>query len=819
MSQFLCRLSTSVKHLFVSVFLFFGVNNAVALDYVIVLDTSGSMNGAVSSKDRRQRLSVVKSALNDFLEAAPSDSHLTMIPFNSGIQTIEHFQLAIPEQRAAAHQLVDRLRATGETWLWTTVRKGLAIATQRQETDPTKPVMVWVMTDGEDTQRKLTLEKLLQEFPNVDGKRIKETIVLMGDVTLHLPSHPGVTIVSAPDFQNVIPPVVVWSPKSVREGETVEFSNISRGTYSLFQWYTNGVLAATGSLFQTKFEKAGDVRVRVVVSAKHGGENNAEATLSVLERKRVAMKPQIRASNLNLEPEQGVVFVVTTTVPPKSVSWLVNDETGGSGIAWEAKFPRAGVFQIVAVATDDHGVSERSSPLEVTVEDAKATIAFRMVKSELEHGEEAQFINESSGNLLRFSWDFGDGSTGVNRDVGHVYLNPSKELVKRNVQLTGWTSKGKEFHSAPAEIRVKPQERPVPSFEVIGEGFVTGQRIKFLNTSKGVVSGGSFWDFAGEGSSQEDNPEFAFGSPGEKKIILKVSNVKGLAEEISKLVTITQRVFAVSITWEAEMEAENTATAPDKLFFDEVPLVLIQTNGYAKPKFSRFSLLVPEALPEGAGIEVSIRARGTNGFAVGGMQRSFVSPLLVNQNARLEIGFNPNAAIGEYRADLVVRPIGAGLRINGELKEITVPLEGTIGEGTGSFGLWVVMGIIALFIVGLIAKMLRTANPELRAVMVNLLCEEDNLPQSSNLRLERHQTIYFGKDSGTPRSAQVFDLGAATFFMMHQGTQISLFQRNTTKALRVENHSFFDVLTPEGRSRKVYVAFEQIHENSNQPRS
>lgn len=96
-----------------------------AANYVIVVDTSGSMTHSISAVDKRVRITTVQNALRDWLESLPLGSRLTLISFNSGIQLQREFlfQNELNRQQAlfwcGGINEESEAHKTGKTHLWT----------------------------------------------------------------------------------------------------------------------------------------------------------------------------------------------------------------------------------------------------------------------------------------------------------------------------------------------------------------------------------------------------------------------------------------------------------------------------------------------------------------------------------------------------------------------------------------------------------------------------------------------------------------------------------------------------------------------------
>src|SRR5256885_955379 len=72
---------------------------APAGDYVVVVDTSGSMDGPISIKDQRSRIGVVQAALTDFFGRLPLESRVYYISFNTGITSQDEIYIRGDDDR------------------------------------------------------------------------------------------------------------------------------------------------------------------------------------------------------------------------------------------------------------------------------------------------------------------------------------------------------------------------------------------------------------------------------------------------------------------------------------------------------------------------------------------------------------------------------------------------------------------------------------------------------------------------------------------------------------------------------------------------
>lgn len=405
-----------------------------AVDYFIVIDTSGSMSGAISRKDTRPRLPVVKEALNDFIDSVAPGSVITLIPFSTGISQIRTITIASDSDKQEAKHIVAELKASGATWLWRTLDEALRMASDSIRDHPDRPLVVWALTDGEDSLGETTLAKVLAKYPRVNSERVTKSLVLLGDVRLELSAADkaaakaaNMIVTANPDFTTLMPPIIEVRPNIARVGMELILSERSGSRYKLYEWYVNDAKVSLQPEAKITFASPGKQKIRLAVVGSDGQRNAAYLEISVLEKERVPLKPEIWASKTTAEVGERISFDVKTTTPPTRVRWLAGEKVIAETQRCSMAFTDVAKFNVVAEVTDERGVTERSPSLPIEIADPKAAVAFRVLKNEWKDGEELNFYNESTPNLVRFEWQFGDNTTANTRDAAHVYRNVDRQ--------------------------------------------------------------------------------------------------------------------------------------------------------------------------------------------------------------------------------------------------------------------------------------------------------------------------------------------------------------------------------------------------------
>jgi parallel beta-helix repeat protein len=151
-------------------------------------------------------------------------------------------------------------------------------------------------------------------------------------------------------------------------------------------------------------------------------------------------------------------------------------------------------------------------------------------------GKPVKFNNTSyigSGTIL-YTWDMGDGR-GTSTATNPSYLYPSDGAYK--VVLKAESNGCVRTMSRVAYAFSVPQS----DFQVLPSSFCQNEEVRFKNTSTiNYGSLGSSWTFDGQKSNlaTADNPDFMFGSEGNKIVKLKSISEFGCVDSIEKTVTI-----------------------------------------------------------------------------------------------------------------------------------------------------------------------------------------------------------------------------------------------------------------------------------------
>lgn len=120
-----------------------------------------------------------------------------------------------------------------------------------------------------------------------------------------------------------------------------------------------------------------------------------------------------------------------------------------------------------------------------------------------------------------YSWDFGDGSTSLEKNPVHNYKGAGNFIVK--FTLNG--KYGSAAYTDTVVIKTIPIPKPVAGFTIIKGEYEVDKKITFTNTSKNAVT--YKWEFGDGSKSAELSPEHQYLKAGIFVVKLIVSSTGG----------------------------------------------------------------------------------------------------------------------------------------------------------------------------------------------------------------------------------------------------------------------------------------------------
>ncbi len=296
----------------------------------------------------------------------------------------------------------------------------------------------------------------------------------------------------------VPPPVAAFTPDKTSGNIplTVQFSNQSSGNITNYNWdFGDGQTSVDKNPVHT-FITAGDFTVKLTAIGP-GGQNVAQTKITAIKPPDapVAAFTQSTASG---DAPLTVQFTNQSSGNITAYNWDFGDSSPASTDKDPSHvYSGVGTFTVKLKVTGPGGTSEAQSTVTSTKPIAPPVAAFAASVTSGSAPLVVQFTNQSTGESLAYSWDFGDNSpasTDVN--PAHTYINPGTYPVK----LTVSNSAGNNT-SAPQTITVNAAPvSPVASFTLDTNSGTAPLTVTFTSTSTGDFNTLT-WTFADSGNN------------------------------------------------------------------------------------------------------------------------------------------------------------------------------------------------------------------------------------------------------------------------------------------------------------------------------
>lgn len=539
MITFFRPLTFFTSHCRIALILIIGVlllAGAQARDYVVAVDVSQSMGWSLKgpkfpiTADNPMRLEVVRNALLKFLDDLPDGARIQLLAFHEAIVADKEIVLANAAAREDARGWVRALKTppTSKTFVWAALRKSLQKATAYAVQKPGDWVSVRILTDGEDESKDLTLKKVLDEFPHVDGKAMMPDIVLLGSLEgkvdiakLKVEASGRANPIIITQFTDAFPPVLKSSPEKIEAGQPVTIFDNSRGSFKTYEWFVDGKAAGAKKVLEQNFA-AGKHTIRLSVTRADGSRDAAQESFTAVPKALVVDF----ASPPTLIEGQTADLVSRASGDIKSYGWFVGTEKISAERDVRREFKTPGEFTVKHVVTDSAGAqSELSKKLVVAAKPpppppppkpAAPKAKFHIVGGGFKQGDIVELVNDSEGVTTEHSWDLNSEGASKERNVKFAFEKTGTKKITLTVTGPG----GNDSTSQEITIGQKYQE-PKVTVEKVG-GFKTAP---ITVTYRAQITGdydGVEWTFSEGGTSADMNPARTYDKPGDYKATVTV---------------------------------------------------------------------------------------------------------------------------------------------------------------------------------------------------------------------------------------------------------------------------------------------------------
>ncbi len=360
----------------------------------------------------------------------------------------------------------------------------------------------------------------------------------------------------------VVPPPVAGFVPDKTSGNiplTVQFNNQSTGQITSFSWDFGDGQTSVDKNPTHVFTTAGDFTVKLTAIGP-GGQHVAQTKIT-------AIKP----------PDAPVAAFTQSTASgdaPLTVQFTNQSSGNITGYSWDFGdssplstdknpshiYSAIGTFAVKLKVSGPGGTSEAQSTVTSTKPIAPPVAAFTVAPNSGTAPLTVQFTNQSTGESLTYSWDFGDStSASTDANPSHTYAIPGAYPAKLTV-----TNAAGSNTSAPQTITVNAAPvAPVASFTMDTNTGTAPLTVTFTSTSTGDFNT-LMWSFADSannvlGTANTPSTSFTFPTAGTYTATLKVDGLAGSNTSAPQTITVNAAPVAPVASFTMDT---NTGTAP-----------------------------------------------------------------------------------------------------------------------------------------------------------------------------------------------------------------------------------------------------------------
>lgn len=299
-----------------------------------------------------------------------------------------------------------------------------------------------------------------------------------------------------------------------------------------YQWQFGDGESAEGARVSHEYAKPGDYTAKLTVKDNSGAQCSA-ATDSIpvkLNRAPVA----VAGKDLSVCTDEFITLDASGSDADASVNyrWDLGDGTTKDGETVKYSYAKGGTYKVVLTADDGKETACSASSDDLTVHvNSKPQASLRKVEAVCT-GDKISFdagaSSDPDGGSLKYTWDFGDGSTYAgDSKVSHKYEKGGTYKVTVTVDDKSGSDCSGSSDSIYVKVNTPPQANAGPNLVCCEE-----DSTPFDASSSNDPDGDTLsyrWDFGDGTTSSEAKAEHAYSKSGNYKVTVTVNDNSGTA--------------------------------------------------------------------------------------------------------------------------------------------------------------------------------------------------------------------------------------------------------------------------------------------------
>lgn len=309
------------------------------------------------------------------------------------------------------------------------------------------------------------------------------------------------------------------------------------GDVETYEWDFGDGSSGSGATTSHSYAEGGTYDVVLTVTDDDGASDTSTEEVSVAANQAPTAEFTSEVTDLMVSLDASTSMDDDGQI--ESYSWDFGDGESGSGVTASHTFQEGGSYDITLTVTDDDGESSEVTQ-SVTVAPAPAntapTAAFESTVTNLQVATDASASTDDDGEIVAYSWDFGDGTTETGLTAAHTY----SEAGTFTVTLTVTDDDGdNDTSSEEVTVEAPPQNQaPVAAFDVSPVDLSVSVDGGSSTDTDGTIESYA-WDFGDGATATGATASNTYASAGTYDITLVVTDDDGAETSLSESVTVT----------------------------------------------------------------------------------------------------------------------------------------------------------------------------------------------------------------------------------------------------------------------------------------
>ena len=293
---------------------------------------------------------------------------------------------------------------------------------------------------------------------------------------------------------------------------TVNFTNQALNATS-YQWNFGDNTTSTLPNPSHAYNSYGNYTVQLVVTSTNGCTDTIRKAAYIK-----IIKPNIVFTNL---PDSGCVpfskrftATITSLDPVTGYLWDFGDGTTSTNAAPTHTYTTPGTFAVKLIIATAGGCADTAIMAKAIVTNSPPVANFSATPRDACAKTNIQFKDESTGNVTKWLWTFGDGSTSIQQNPQHIY----GDTGYFDIQLIVWNSGCSDTVKYQDYIHIKP---PIARFTM---SLNCSKPLERIFTDQSIGADEWNWNFGDGTISTLASPVHNYTIPGSYIVTLMVRN-------------------------------------------------------------------------------------------------------------------------------------------------------------------------------------------------------------------------------------------------------------------------------------------------------